>query len=72
MFTFSSLQKLGRVRTKWQHMNWELNMDNIFAAHRKDRAAEARRLETKEAIKDAIGVFAIITMLYVGLFIPSL
>ena len=47
-------------------------MDNIFAAHRKDRAAEVRRLETKEAIKDAIGVFAIITMLYVGLFIPSL
>ena len=47
-------------------------MDNIFAAHRKDRATEARRLETKEAIKDAIGVFAIITMLYVGLFIPSL
>ena len=47
-------------------------MDNIFTAHRKDRAAEARRLETKEAIKDAIGVFAIITMLYVGLFIPSL
>ena len=47
-------------------------MDNIFAAHRKDRAAEVRRLETKEAIKDAIGVFAIIAMLYVGLFIPNL
>ena len=47
-------------------------MDNIFAAHRKDRTAEARRLEVKEAIKDAIGVFAIIAMLYVGLFIPSL
>ena len=60
------------MRTKWQHLKWELNMDNIFATHRKDRAAEARRLEIKEAIKDAIGVFAIIAMLYVGLFIPSL
>jgi len=72
MFSFSSLQKLDHMRTKWQHINWELNMDNIFAAHRKDRAAEVRRLEIKEAIKDAIGVFAIIAMLYVGLFIPSL
>tara|TARA_B110000467_G_C17840425_1_gene224558 strand:+ start:72 stop:215 length:144 start_codon:yes stop_codon:yes gene_type:complete len=47
-------------------------MENIFATHRMDRAAESRRLETKEAIKDAIGTFAIIAMLYVGLFIPSL
>ncbi len=47
-------------------------MENIFATHRMDRAAESRRLETKEAIKDAIGAFAIIAMLYVGLFIPSL
>ena len=47
-------------------------MENIFAAHRMDRTAESRRLETKEAIKDAIGAFAIIAMLYVGLFIPSL
>ena len=44
-------------------------MDNIFAAHRKDRAAEARRLEIKEAIKDAIGAFAIIAMLYVRLYL---
>ena len=51
-------------------------MENIFATHHMDRAAESRRLETKEAIKeaikDAIGAFAIIAMLYVGLFIPSL
>jgi len=47
-------------------------MENIFATHHMDRAAELRRMETKEAIKDAIGAFAIIAMLYVGLFIPSL
>ena len=47
-------------------------MENIFDTHRMVRAAESRRLETKEAIKDAIGAFAITSMLYVGLFIPSL
>jgi hypothetical protein len=47
-------------------------MNNFFANSRKSHAAEARRLETKEAIKDAIGAFAIIAMLYIGLFIPSL
>lgn len=52
--------------------NWEINMENIFDTHRMVRAAESRRLETKEAIKDAIGAFAITSMLYVGLFIPSL
>ena len=52
--------------------SWEKNMENIFDTHRMVRAAESRRLETKEAIKDAIGAFAITAMLYVGLFIPSL
>ena len=47
-------------------------MDNFFAKTRKSHADEAHRLETKEAIKDAIGAFAIIAMLYIGLFIPSL
>ena len=47
-------------------------MKNIFATHCMERDAESRRLETKEAIKDAIGAFAITAMLYVGLFIPSL
>ena len=47
-------------------------MNNFFANSRKSHADEARRLETKEAIKDAIGAFAIIAMLHIGLFIPSL
>ena len=47
-------------------------MDNFFSNARKSAAGETRRLETKEAIKDAIGAFAIIAMLYIGLFIPSL
>ena len=47
-------------------------MDNFFANARKSHADEARRLETREVIKDAIGAFAIIAMLYIGLFIPSL
>ena len=47
-------------------------MDNFFANTRESHADEARRLETKEAIKDAIGAFAIIAMLYIGLFIPNL
>ena len=47
-------------------------MDNFFANTRKSHADESRRLETKEAIKDAIGAFAIIAMLYIGLFIPNL
>jgi hypothetical protein len=46
-------------------------MENILSNKRIDRAAEARRLEVKETIKDAVGAFAIIVMLYVGLFIPS-
>ena len=46
-------------------------MDNFLANARKSHADEARHLETKEAIKDAIGAFAIIAMLYIGLFIPS-
>ena len=47
-------------------------MDNFFSNARKSDSDETRRLETKEAIKDAIGAFAIIAMLYIGLFIPSL
>ena len=47
-------------------------MDIFFANARKSHADETRHLETKEAIKDAIGAFAIIAMLYIGLFIPSL
>jgi len=53
-------------------IGWEQNMDNFFSNARKSDADETRRLETKEAIKDAIGAFAIIAMLYIGLFIPSL
>ena len=47
-------------------------MENIISRKRIERAAQARRMETKESIKDAIGAFSIIVMLYVGLFIPSL
>ena len=47
-------------------------MKNIISSKRSERAAESRRMETKESIKDAIGAFSIIVMLYVGLFIPSL
>jgi hypothetical protein len=47
-------------------------MEHILSNKRIDQAAEARRLEAKETIKDAIGAFAIIVMLYVGLFIPNL
>ena len=47
-------------------------MENIILKKRIERAAESRRMETKESIKDAIGAFSIIVMLYVGLFIPSL
>ena len=47
-------------------------MDNFFADTRKSHADKARCLESKEAVKDAIGAFAIIAMLYIGLFIPSL
>jgi hypothetical protein len=46
-------------------------MDNFFANARKSHADETRHSETKEAIKDAIGAFAIIAMLYIGLFVPS-
>ena len=47
-------------------------MENIISSKRIERAAEFRRMEAKESIKDAIGAFSIIVMLYVGLFIPSL
>jgi hypothetical protein len=72
MFLFCSLQTARSVRTKWQQILWEQEMEHILSNKRIDQAAEARRLEAKETIKDAIGAFAIIVMLYVGLFIPSL
>jgi hypothetical protein len=31
----------------------------------------SRSAEAKEVVKDAIGAFAIVVMLYVGLFIPT-
>ena len=37
-----------------------------------ERMKSARLAETKEAVKDAVGAFAILVMLYVGLFIPNL
>ena len=47
-------------------------MENILSRKRNEAAADARRIEIKETIKDAVGAFAIIVILYVGLFIPSL
>lgn len=47
-------------------------MENILSKKRIERAAETRRLAIRETIKDAIGAFAIIIMLYIGLLIPSL
>ncbi len=72
MFLLCSLQGADNVRTKGQHKKLEQIMGNIISSKRIERAAEARRMETKESIKDAIGAFSIIVMLYVGLFIPSL
>ena len=72
MFLLCSLQSVAKVRTKWQQRRLEHIMENIISSKRIERAAEARRVETKESIKDAIGAFLIIVMLYVGLFIPSL
>ena len=72
MFLLCSLQGAVKVRTKWQHKGLEQIMESIISSKRIERAAEARRVETKESIKDAIGAFSIIVMLYVGLFIPSL
>ena len=60
------------MRTKQEHKDLEQVMENIISRKRTERAAQARRMETKESIKDAIGAFSIIVMLYVGLFIPSL
>ena len=72
MFLLCSLQRAAKMRTKWQQGGLEQIMENIILSKRIERAAEARRVETKESIKDAIGAFSIIVMLYVGLFIPSL
>ena len=72
MFLLCSLQSIAKVRTKWQQKRLEQIMENKISIKRIERAAKARRMETKESIKDAIGAFSIIVMLYVGLFIPSL
>lgn len=40
--------------------------------HQTPQAIAKPKTETLETIKDAVGVFAILTMLYVGLFIPTL
>ena len=71
MFLLCSLQSVTKVRTKWQQKGLEQIMENIISIKRIERAEEARRMENKESIKDAIGAFSIIVMLYVGLFIPS-
>ena len=72
MFLLCSLHVAACMRTKQQHKRLEQIMENIISSKRIERAAEARRVESKELIKDAIGAFSIIVMLYVGLFIPSL
>ena len=43
-----------------------------FDTARQERMKSARLAETKEAVKDAVGAFAILAMLYIGLFIPNL
>jgi hypothetical protein len=43
-----------------------------FDTARQERMKSKRLAETKEAVKDAVGAFAILAMLYVGLFIPNL
>ena len=43
-----------------------------FDTARQERMKSERLVETKEAVKDAVGAFAILAMLYVGLFIPNL
>ena len=43
-----------------------------FDTARQERIKFTRLAETKEAVKDAVGAFAILAMLYVGLFIPNL
>ena len=72
MFPLCSLQGAANMRTKWQHRKLEQIVENIILRKRMENAVESRRMETKESIKDAIGAFSIIVMLYVGLFIPSL
>ena len=72
MFPLCSLHVAASMGTKQQHKGLEQIMENIISSKRMERIAEARRMETKESIKDAIGAFSIIVMLYVGLFIPSL
>ena len=72
MLPLCSLHVAASMGTKQQHKGLEQIMENIISSKRIERAAEARRMEAKESIKDAIGAFLIIVMLYVGLFIPSL
>ena len=73
MFYKCSLQTGCGVRTKWQReINWSFTMHLYFDTARQERMKSARLVETKEAVKDAVGAFAILAMLYVGLFIPNL
>ena len=71
MFLLCSLHTATNMRTKQQRKQLEQIMENVISSKRMERASEARHMETKESIKDAIGAFSIIVMLYVGLFIPS-
>tara|TARA_B100000767_G_scaffold123597_1_gene117822 strand:- start:326 stop:535 length:210 start_codon:yes stop_codon:yes gene_type:complete len=50
----------------------EITMYLHFDTARQERMKSERLAETKEAVKDAVGAFAILAMLYVGLFIPNL
>lgn len=73
MFVKCSLQIFLSMRTKKkQTKKWIFTMYLYFDIIRQERMKSARLAETKEAVKDAIGAFAILAMLYVGLFIPNL
>ena len=61
------------MRTKGKQMKkWRFTVYLYFDSVRQERMKSARLAETKEAVKDAVGAFAILAMLYVGLFIPNL
>ena len=73
MFFKCSLQMALGMRTKWQQeINRRFTMYLYFDTARQERMKSARLAETKEAVKDAVGAFAILAMLYVCLFIPNL
>ena len=73
MFPKCSLQMGLGMRTNWQQeINRRFTMYLYFDTARQERMKSARLAETKEAVKDAVGAFAILAMLYIGLFIPNL